>query len=244
MIKSHILMSLVHLIRQCCNTLGIDLVRIKNSPRFTLLGLRNFAFRTIIDVGANEGQFARSYLEYFTGAQFYCFEPVPEPYRKLLEWAETNNGKITCYNIALGDHEGVVEMHRHNDHTPSSSLLQATDQCHRIYPQTQSESQINVRLSTLDEALKDKISRMSGPILLKLDVQGFEDRVLRGAPQILALCDACILEVSLDPLYNGQAMFADLVDIFKNAGLTYRGNLNQTYGDDGRVVFLDAVFAR
>jgi FkbM family methyltransferase len=235
---------LIDSIRKWFNAFGFDLVRIRNSPKFTLLGLKKISFGTIIDVGANEGQFARSFLNYFPQAQFYCFEPVQEPYRKLLDWAETKNGKIACFNIALGDHEGVVEMHLHNDHTPSSSLLQATDQCHQIYPQTQSESMINVRLTTLDEVLKDVMFQMPGKILLKLDVQGFEDRVLRGAPRILALCDACVLEVSLDLLYDGQAMFTDLVDIFRQAGLIYRGNLNQTYGDDGRVVFLDALFMR
>jgi FkbM family methyltransferase len=209
-----------------------------------MLGLRKKNIGSIIDCGANEGQFARTMSRFFPNAKLYCFEPLEAPFNKLATWANTQNGRVHCYNLALGDEEGEVEMHRHDGHTASSSLLNATAHCHQLYPQTSVESTTKVRLATLDHALQGSLAFMPGEVLLKLDVQGFEDRVLRGATKVLAACSSCVLEVCLDPLYEGQADFFELTRLLKAAGYRYAGNLEQVYADDGRVVYLDAVFIR
>jgi len=237
-------MRLKQLIKQGANSLGLDIVRLHNSPAKTLLGLKRMEFGSIIDVGANEGQFARSISHFFPEAKLFCFEPLGQPFGKLSDWAATQNGRVQCFNLALGDREGEVEMHFHDEHSPSSSLLAATEHCHEVYPQTRSERFTRVKLGTLDKALGDELGHMPREVLLKLDVQGFEDRVLRGARHALTECRACLLEVCLDPLYEGQADFQGLVQLLYGAGFNYAGNLNQTYGRDGRVVFLDALFVR
>ncbi|QXP84026.1 FkbM family methyltransferase [Methylococcus sp. Mc7] len=224
--------------------LGADVIRLKNSPRETLAGLRQRPFCTVIDCGANEGQFARRISGFFPKARLYCFEPLKEPYSKLEEWAATQNGRVGCFQLALGDHEGQVEMHQHTQHSPSSSLLASTARCHELFPQTRSERSAVVQLTTLDRVLAGQIERMPRDILLKLDVQGFEDRVLRGAGRILGEVSACILEVCLDPLYEGQADFHTLSSLLHDHGLRYAGNLDQCYGEDGCVVYLDAVFVK
>jgi len=236
--------SLKSTIRSGVNRLGFDVVRVHRSPKHTLLGLSRLNIGTVIDVGANKGQFARMIVEFFPRAEIYCFEPLDEPFGQLSAWAQTQNGRVHCLQLALGDQEGEVEMHLHEQHTPSSSLLASTTTIQRLFPQTQAERMTRIRLSTLDRALEDTLGPMPREILLKLDVQGFEDRVLRGAGRMLALCRAVILEVSLDPLYEGQADFHGLVQRLHVAGFRYAGNLDQTYGEDGRVMFLDAVFVR
>ena len=202
------------------------------------------AIASVIDCGANEGQFGRAISAVFPEAQLYCFEPLQEPYGRLCAWAKTQHGRVQCFNFALGDEQGEVEMHRHDGHTPSSSLLASTAHGHRIYPQTQIESLSKVQLTTLDQALQRRLENMPRGILLKLDVQGFEDRVLRGASKVLDACTACVLEVCLDPLYENQAEFLELARLLDDAGYRYAGNLDQVYADDGRVVYLDAVFRK
>jgi len=101
-----------------------------------------------------------------------------------------------------------------------------------------------VRVTTLDAALAEAIPSMKREILLKLDVQGYEDRVLRGAARILPRVHACLLEVCVDPLYVEQATFKDVVTLLAGFDLTYAGNLDQTLGQDGRVMWLDALFLR
>lgn len=235
-------MSIKSLVRGAVNRAGFDVVRLHNSPKRTLLGLAGLEMGTVIDVGANQGQFARLISGFFPRAQVYCFEPLPGPFQALSAWAQTQNERVHCFQMALGDQEGEAEMHLHEQHTPSSSLLPSTDTCHRLYPQTQAESMTRVRVSTLDQELDAVIATMPTPILLKLDVQGFEDRVLRGGKRVLSHCRAVVLEVSVEPLYDGQAEFIDLLSILRDSGFRYAGNLDQSYGDDGRVLFFDALF--
>ena len=229
------------ILRASVNRFGFDVVRLQRSPKRTLLGLSQLNIGTIIDVGANQGQFARMISGFFPRAELHCFEPLEEPFRKLSAWAQTQNGRVHCFQLALGEQEGEMEMHLHEQHTPSSSLLAATDTCHRLYPQTQAERMARIRISTLDKVLEDS-DRLPMEILLKLDVQGFEDRVLRGGKRVLSQRRAVVLEVSLAPLYEGQADFHGLAHLFHEAGFRYAGNLDQAYGEDGRVVYLDAVF--
>lgn len=232
------------LIRSSANLLGIDLVRLYKSPSKTLLGLSQMKFNSIIDVGSNEGQFASTISQFFPDARIFCFEPLAQPFERLSSWAATQHGRVKCFNMAVGDEEGEIIMHYHKEHSPSSSLLTATEYCHELYPQTRAKQVTNVQLTTLDIALKEEIVRMKREILLKIDVQGFENRVLRGAKQILKACHACIVEVCLDPLYDNQANFFELFNLLHQEGFNYAGNLDQTYGNTGRVIFLDSVFTK
>lgn len=231
-------------IKKAFHLFGVDIIRLKNSPRETLLGLQQKQFCTVIDCGANEGQFARWISGFFPESRLYCFEPLQEPYKKLEEWAATQNGRVRCFQLALGDSEGQVEMQQHTQHSPSSSLLASTAHCHELYPQTRPKRSVVVQITTLDHALAGEIDRMPRDILLKLDVQGYEDRVLRGANRTLGQVSACILEVCLDPLYEGQADFFALSSLLYDRGFRYAGNLEQYYGDGGRVVYLDALFIK
>lgn len=237
-------MNFANIVKRIVNRLGFDIHRIYRSPSHTFMGLRDLQFGTVVDVGANSGQFARFAFRFFPHAEFYCFEPLEEPFRQLTKWAETQNDQVRCIRVALGAQEGEIEMHRHDNHSYSSSLLAATDTCHRLYPQTRVESMVRIPVSTLDAVFKDKLAHLPRPILLKLDVQGFEDRVLRGGEDFLSQCKAVILEVCIDPLYEGQAKFFDLAALLREKNLFYVGNLNQNYETNGRVVFLDAVFLR
>jgi hypothetical protein len=129
-------------------------------------------------------------------------------------------------------------------HTPSSSLLSTTQHEESLFPETRAQSNVNVPVTTLDRALSKLATAMEPQILLKLDVQGYEERVLRGAADLLSKVQACLLEVCVDPLYVGQATFKELVVLLGHHGLEYAGNLYQRYGQDGRVMWLDALFVR
>ena len=191
--------------------LGLDIIRIKNSPKQTLCGLRSLPIQTVIDVGANTGQFARQISKIFPQAKMYCFEPLPEPFKALERWALEQNGRAKAFNFALGENEGTVEMCFHTKHSPSSSLLASTDIVKTYFPLTESQTPMRVKLTTLDNALSSIIRLLKPEILVKLDVQGYEDRVLRGGPKTLSMAAACVLEVSVDTLYNGPADFRELI---------------------------------
>ncbi len=168
-------MTIKTILRMGVNRLGFGVVRFHNSPGCTLLGMVNRDIRTVIHVGANEGQFARMASAMLPKAEFYCFEPLEEPFERLSTWAATRDGRVRCFQVALGDTEGEAAMHLHEEHTPSSSLLSITEHCRQTYPQTTVERMTRVQVSTLDRVLGDALNRMPRDILLKLDVQGFKN---------------------------------------------------------------------
>jgi hypothetical protein len=92
--------------------------------------------------------------------------------------------------------------------------------------------------------VEDLLVPIGEDILIKLDVQGYEDRVIRGGMETFRKARACILEINLDQIYEKQADFRDLTDMLYGLGYRYVGNLDQTYGGDGHVIFIDSVFIR
>jgi len=238
-------MALKHIIKRLFGCLGLDIVRKSRNPARSLLGLRNFDIKTVIDVGANEGQFAKMILKTFPQANVYCFEPIPEPFKKLSQWAgKQRSGKIIVSNLAIGDKDRNVRMFNHTIHNSSSSLLKTTKLCESLYPFTKKQDTITVEQTTLDNWVKNLPSPPAHKILLKLDVQGYEDRVICGGCETFGQAEVCIVEVSLDRLYEGQATFKRLFTLLDGLGYCYAGNLNQAYADDGHVIYVDAVFLR
>lgn len=231
-----------NLIKSCLNTAGFDLIRTKKLAQFNLCGLKSLSIKTIIDVGANTGQFARSMSAYFPEANFYCFEPLPGPYAVLKAWANERPDRVRTFNLAIGNQDGEAQMFFHREFSPSSSMLANTTIGEKLYPATKNRDRVNVKLMTLDRALQN--TQLEDNILIKLDVQGYEDRVLEGGNETLRKATACILEVSLDSLYEGQADFRELYSRLDQINFCYAGNLDQVYAKDGHVIYLDAVFIK
>jgi len=233
------------IIKKIFNLFGCDIVKKSKIPTYTLLSIRNLPIRTIIDVGSNTGQFARDISILFPEALIYCFEPLPESYKELNQWAEKQtNGRVKAFNLALGDREGTLDIFSHTKHSPSSSFLRTTNECETLYPFTQKKAPIPVKITTLDNWVKKLVTPPKPEILIKLDVQGYEDRVIRGGRETFTNAKACILEVCLDQLYQGQSTFEDITWLLCDLGYRYTGNLNQNYANNGHVIFIDAVFVK
>jgi hypothetical protein len=66
-----------------------------------------------------------------------------------------------------------------------------------------------------------KRHNLQGPILLKIDVQGSEMAVLRGATDILAMADYLLTKINLFQIYEGQASFADIYDLVRSSGFEF-----------------------
>jgi len=232
------------IIKRIFNTVGFDISKSNKSPQYSLLGLRNLPIKTIIDVGANIGQFAKIINRFFPEANIFCFEPVPVVFQELNKLAENKNKKIKAFNFALGDSEKEIEIFHHKEHSSSSSILKTTKVCESFYPFVKSQQTITVHQTTLDKAVDTFNIPLIPEILIKLDVQGYEDRVIRGGQKTFDKAKACILEINLDELYEDQHSFTDLSCSLYKHGLKYAGNLSQTFAEDGHVIFIDAVFIR
>ena len=90
--------------------------------------------RTVIDVGANEGQFARLAREVFREARIYSFEPLADCFKKLQK-ALPQDDKFFPFKCGIGSKDGKFEFFR-SFHTPSSSFLKMEDLHREVFPES------------------------------------------------------------------------------------------------------------
>lgn len=203
--------------------------------------LRAARIETIIDVGANTGQFSSAMRALLPHAQIYAFEPLSECFAELSRRFE-RSGNFKAFMVALGDEPNESIMWR-SEFSESSSLLKMTELHKKAFPWSADNTTRSVTVRALDTYLPEL--RLMPRVLLKLDVQGFEGRVLRGATRMLDRVDYVLTEVTFRSLYEGQASFDDIYQYLGAHGFDYRGNLDQLSSPiDGTILQADALFSR
>jgi FkbM family methyltransferase len=221
-----------------------DFEFILRSKTAKLRDMVRLPIRAVIDIGANDGGSAKRFVKAFPGCQVYCFEPLPGPFGKLSRWAERQKGRVKVFNLALGEKEGEQPIFVTVNYDPASSLLKSTQACHGLYPFTREQKPLVVRIETLDSVIAHLREPLLPELLIKVDTQGYDNRVIKGGLQTFRKAGACIIEMCLDTLYEQQASFDELMGLLKNAGFHYAGSLEQSYADDGHVIFVDGVFLK
>ena len=170
---------------------------------------------TVLDVGANVGQFALVARETFPGATIISFEPLPSSEARLRK-VFAGDDRLECLPLALSDTAGTQTFHI-TAADDSSSLLPVADRQVAEFPATRGVDSVEVTVARLDDALAGR-ALPDGPLLLKLDTHGAELAVLRGAPQVLERATHIIVEVSFVELYEGQADAADITTFLVERG--------------------------
>jgi FkbM family methyltransferase len=218
-------------------------------PKFSLTSYRMLSSlkqqaikpNTIIDVGANVGQFAVASAKIFPDVSVHSFEPQPDCVAQLQKNVE-RLGNVKVYPFALGDAEGEVEFHV-NEHSHSSSILPLAESHRSAFPNAQEKQTISVKVSTLDDVFNS--IELKSPVLLKLDVQGYEAQTLRGGLKILQRVDYVILEASFKPMYDGEMLFMDIVRLMEE----YHFQVLRPVGwlsnpQTGEILQMDVLFER
>jgi FkbM family methyltransferase len=193
------------------------------------------SYATVIDVGANKGQFAIYARIRWPNAQLICFEPLPEPRAKLVH---VTRGRAEIHDCALGAEAGEGRMHIAT-RTDSSSLLALGARQKEIFGMEES-GEFQVPIKRLDACLPTPLPR---PVLLKIDVQGFELEVLKGATVLLPRLDAVYVEASYVELYEGQVLHEEIARYLTAAGFSLDGRYN-THFHQGEPVQADLLFRR
>lgn len=205
------------------------------------VALGRLVFGTVIDVGANKGQFAAYAARRWPKAQIACFEPLPTPrarLRAILEWYA--RGRSRVYEAACGAAAGEATMHVAT-REDSSSLLPLAERQKTMFGMDEA-ALLTVPVRRLDEQLDG--SALTRPILLKIDVQGFEHEVLEGAANLLPYVDKVYVEASFVELYEGQRQAADVETLLRAAGFQKLRDYNLSRAPDGAPVQADMLFAR
>ncbi len=193
----------------------------------------------IIDVGANRGQFSLACRLALPQIPIVAFEPIPgeaKTYRSV-------HGK--CHHVelletALGDAPGQATLHLSHS-ADSSSLLAIGQRQTELFPGTQEVDSITVSVKRLDDLQEHWRGRDRQ--LLKLDVQGFELNVLRGAGETLKNCQYVYAECSDVVLYEGQALRPEVTAFLADHGFRESASYNATYAD-GQLIQADYLYVR
>lgn len=172
---------------------------------------------TVIDGGANRGQFAMQIRRAGFRGNIHSFEPLKSEYLSMQKSAK-GDSKWTCYNMALGAEDGTADINVSNL-SVSSSLLQMTPAHHTPDFDTSYIRTEKVTVRSIDSVFPD-ITSIGRSVFLKLDVQGFEYEVLRGAVNALPHIEFVQAELSFVVLYDGEKTFSDFVRYMESLGFT------------------------
>lgn len=230
--------------------LGVDVRLVRNIPlarkkqkhddlisRWRLLS--RYIPKTILDIGANEGQCAALLREAFPEATLVSFEPLADCFAKV-ERFHRQNGPGQAFPFALGNENATQTIHR-NDFTPSSSLLPMEKMHHHEYPQTVNSHPEEIRVRRLDDVMSEL--NVDYPLVIKADVQGYEGHVIEGGQETFRKASAAVLEVTSYPLYEGQSTFDSINDQLTDLGYVFRGIVDQSISKhDRRILQFDGLF--
>jgi FkbM family methyltransferase len=226
--------------KKTLNKFNIDIVRYRKHID-PLAFLANYNINTVIDAGANVGQFAEEIRRVLPNAHIHSFEPLEDCFLKLKN-KFLNDSLFSGYNIALGEKKGKTNIHK-NEYTPSSSLLHNSKLLDTAFPFAQKTTTEQITIDTLDTVLAEK--KIKQNILFKLDVQGYEDKVLAGASQTLTLTSIVLIETSFYKLYEEQPLYNDIYKLLYSEGFDYHGSVHaKKHPETGEPLFEDSVFIK
>jgi FkbM family methyltransferase len=186
---------------------------------------------SVIDAGAFDGAWTQRTRAIWPEAKYLMIEPQPNKRERLLAMC---NESLALEAVLLGSAESPAVPFHMDDFGGSSVLEQFQDKCPRLE---------SLPMKTLDGLTAGR--QITGPILLKADVQGYELEVLRGATQTLRDVEVLLLEVSTLPYNMGAPLFAEVMAFVTARGFAVYDicDLHRRQSDDATFQ-MDVLFAR
>jgi FkbM family methyltransferase len=220
---------------------GFDVVRPAASRRAVVL--RFHGIQTVIDVGANRGQYGAELRAWGFKGKIISFEPTSAAF-KLLSKRAANDARWSVFNFAVGAEDSEAEINVASGSGVASSLMPMDDPLRRSAPEIKYIATEKVAVKSLDRALADIIAP-NEILMLKLDVQGFEHFVLRGATAMLSQVSMVECELSFVSLYEGQWLFPQMLTLLDTLGFV-PVSFNPVFSDavSGHCLSIDGTFAR
>lgn len=177
--------------------------------------IKIFKINTVIDVGAYRGHVSKVLKYIFPSADIYAFEPSDE----ILKLESNKNENITIERSAIGEKKIIADFYR-TSYGPASSLLPFG----KFYKNTfKVEERKKVNVITLDDYFKNINLRKH--IFLKIDTQGMDGSVLRGASKLLKKVSIIHIESPFKELYKGQDFFEDIHEFLSKKNFRFIGNI-------------------
>lgn len=206
--------------------------------------LKSRRVNTVLDIGANSGQYAGGLRRAGYKDRIVSFEPLPGPFA-LLERKASKDSHWDCRRCALGEVDGTVSINIAGNAGASSSVLPMLERHRDAFPPANYVGTEEVPIFRLD-SLAPEILRPADVAFLKIDVQGFEKQVLAGAATtVRERCIGIQLELSFVPLYEGAMLIREALDLVYSLGFTLTGLLpGFTDPRNDQMLQADGIFFR
>jgi FkbM family methyltransferase len=185
---------------------GYDIIRHKELPEWLTL----HEIDIVLDIGANDGRYATEIREAGWEGKIVSFEPQPAVFKRLEERMASDSG-WSGYQIGLGSTDSTLTLNAYGLDVLSSFLKKRKDD--------QTVRQIDVPVKRPEAILDDILGDRKRPFV-KIDTQGFEMEIIRGFGPRLKDVVGLQIELSVEPLYEGQPMMEEVISYMRANGFS------------------------
>jgi FkbM family methyltransferase len=204
--------------------------------------LKYFGVNVLLDVGANTGQYASLMRRIGYKGKIVSFEPLSSAFNELKRNLYTDNNWI-AENFALGSKEEESIIHV-SGNSYSSSLLDILPSHIEFDTNSQYIAEEKISIKRLDDIFSNYCSD-SDVVMLKIDTQGFEKMVLDGALESLKSIKFLQLEISIEPLYQYEILFVEMINFLEGVGFSLFALENGIRNpNSGKLLQVDGIFVR
>jgi FkbM family methyltransferase len=202
--------------------------------------LKNKSYKTIVDIGANKGQFSLVARNIFNKAKIFSFDPL-ESSERIFNKVFSNDKNTNFFNVAIGPSQERRTIHI-SKKEDSSSILSIRKLQSDLFPGTEESHEATISVDRLDSFING--SQIESPALLKLDVQGFEFEALIGCKKLLNFFDEIYCECSFYELYKDQKLVSNIIELLSENDFILTGFYNTSYDENGFAIQSDFLFKK
>ena len=202
--------------RQVNRLTGLDVVRVSHVAQV----LEQYGIHAIIDVGANEGDFGALMRSLGFRGPIYSFEPVAEAF-EVLHGRALRDGNWQAFNYALGAQDGTAQINV-SRFSQFSSIREATSYG-KSWENMVVERKQDIEIKTVDGLFGSGVLGREEKYFLKMDTQGYDLEVFKGARASLPKLCCMLSELSLIPLYKDMPNYLEALETYSRAGFLVSG---------------------
>ena len=199
--------------------------------------------RLFLDIGCHQGDTLLRFIESGVSCPVAAFDPSPENIDRAKQLL-SHFPKVTFYQIALSNTDGMAEFYLNRNEQTSSLLPNDKGNMASFYEDTMRVGTRNVATSTLDSWAT--AFEAGGPCVIKCDTQGAEGLVIEGGKSFIR--DHCVAfygEVMLGDMYKGQISFGDIRSLLeKDCGLILKNTYPCLHDKAGQAVQMDVLWVK
>jgi FkbM family methyltransferase len=187
----------------------------------------------IWEIGSRDGDDALKMIREFNEARVSCFEPNPDTFKSVQEIAQNSNNRISAHQLALCDKDGEILFYKIDtvetltsweDGNPGASSIFEANPDYKF--EKYAQEPILVSCAKPASLIRDLDFQV--PNFIWMDVQGSEKLILDGFEEFLKEVDFIYVELSLKPIYKGQPLAKEVVNLLRENFLWYS---NLTFGE-------------